>query len=91
MNFVNDSGFPATIARAQLLYRDLMLATVVMKASFEVNEDGLVTPVAPEAQLPVSEADVETPLGTIDGDVVPIKPACDVALLGHARRCQLGA
>ena len=33
----------------------------------------------------MSEADVVTPLGTIDGDIVPLKPGCDLALLGHAR------
>ena len=85
MKLTNDSGFPATLARAQLLYRDLMLATVVVKASFQVAEDGGVTRVDTEEQLAVSEADVTTDLGTIDGDVVPIKPGCDLALLGHAR------
>jgi hypothetical protein len=32
----------------------------------------------------ISEADVVTPLGSIDGDMVPIKGGCDLALLGHA-------
>jgi hypothetical protein len=88
VQLTNDSGFPAKLARAQLLYRDLVLATVVVKASFDVSGDGAaatVAPVAPEAQVPVSEADTETPLGNIDGDVVPIKAGCDVAVLGHAR------
>ncbi len=55
MELTNDSGYPATLARAQLLYRDLMLATVVVKASFEVAADGVVRPVDAEAQLPVSD------------------------------------
>jgi hypothetical protein len=85
VKLTNHSGFPASLTRSQLLYRDLMLATVVVKASFEVQPDGVVTRVPTEAQLPVSEADVTTEFGSIDGDVVPIKPACDVAVLGHAR------
>ncbi|HKQ70796.1 MAG TPA: DUF2169 domain-containing protein [Polyangiaceae bacterium] len=85
MNFQNDSGFPATVARAQLLYRDLMLATVIVKASFDVDPSGQVRPVPAEHQLPVSESDQATALGTIDGDFVPLKPGCDVAFLGHAR------
>ena len=82
MDFINETGFPAEIARAQLLYRDLMLATIVAKAAFQVEPDGSVTRV-PD-QIPISEADVQTDLGTIDGDMVPIKPGCDLAVLGHA-------
>jgi len=82
MDFVNESGFPADLARAGLFYRDLMLATVVVKAAFEVGPDGGVARV--DDQLPVSEADVQTDLGSIDGDVVPVKPGCDFAVLGRA-------
>jgi hypothetical protein len=81
----NETGFPATLARAQLFYRDLFLATVVVKAAFDVLDDGTVRAVPADAQLPVSEKDVTTDLGTLDGDIVPIKPGCDLALLGHAR------
>jgi hypothetical protein len=82
MEFVNDSGFPAELARTQLLYDDLMMATVVMKCSFEVDRAGAVRRV--EDPLPVSEADAETPYGSIDGDVVPIKAGCDLTVMGPA-------
>ena len=85
MALTNETGFPATLARAQLFYRDLFLATVVVKAAFDVLDDGTVRAVPADAQLPVSEKDVTTDLGTLDGDIVPIKPGCDLALLGHAR------
>jgi hypothetical protein len=83
MKLRNDTGFSAELARAQLLYRDLLMGTLVVKAAYEVSADGVAIPLA--EQLPVLEADVRTDLGSIDGDVVPIKPACDVAVMGHAR------
>jgi hypothetical protein len=85
VNFVNETGFSANFARAQLFYRDLTLVTVVVKVSFDLGPDGRLSRVAEAEQLPVSEADVVTDLGTLDGDLVPIKPGCDVAILGHAR------
>lgn len=88
MDFVNRTAFPAKVFRAQLLYKDLLMATVVAKCSFEVDGDGRVSAV--EDPLPISEEDLTTPLGTIDGDVVPIKPWCDLAVLGHAYSHPLG-
>jgi hypothetical protein len=82
MNFVNETGFAASIARVQLLYKDLLMATVVVKRTFEVGPDGEVRPAAD--QIAVSEGDVEDELGTLDGDIVPIKSCCDVAVLGKA-------
>lgn len=80
MDFVNETGFAASIARVQLLYKDLLMATVVVKCTFDVGPDGEVRPAA--EQLAVSEPDVEDELGTLDGDIVPIKSCCDVAVLG---------
>jgi hypothetical protein len=82
MQFVNETSFSADLSRSILPYRDLLMAIVVVKASFQIAKDGAVHP-CPE-QLPISEADAETPLGNIDGDMVPIKPGCDLAILGHA-------
>ena len=70
------------IYRSQLHYRDLVLATVVSKASYAAESS--VDPVLVEPQLPVEEADVQTPLGTIEGDLVPIKQGCDLAVYGPA-------
>ena len=81
MQLVNQAEFPAELFRAQLFYRDLLMATVVVKAAFEVR-NGIVVPA--EEQLAVSEADIETPYGSVDGDAVPIKQGCDLAVLGHA-------
>jgi hypothetical protein len=82
MQFVNQSGFPAELVRTQLLYRDLMMATVIVKCSFEVTPSGTTLPV--DDQLAISESDAETPYGTIDGDIVPIKAGCDLAVMGPA-------
>jgi hypothetical protein len=82
MDLVNDTGIAIAMARTPLLYRDLTLATVVAKASFEVSPRGDVALV--HEQLPVSEHDADTPLGTIDGDIVPVKDGCDLAVMGHA-------
>jgi len=88
MDFVNRTAFPARVFRAQLLYKNLLMATVVARCSFEVDADGRVSAV--EDPLPISEEDLTTPLGTIEGDVVPIKPWCDLAVLGHAYSHPLG-
>jgi hypothetical protein len=82
MEFVNETGFPAALARVQLLYRDLLMASVVVKCAFEVDRSGEVR--RADEQLVVNEADSETPYGTIDGDVVPIKPGCDLTVMGPA-------
>lgn len=82
MDFVNETGFAASIARVQLLYKDFLMATVVVKCTFDVGPDGEARPAA--EQIAVSEADVEDELGTIDGDIVPLKSCCDVAVLGNA-------
>lgn len=83
MELVNDSGFPAALVRTGLLYRDLMMAVVVVKCSYEVDPmTGAVRIV--DDPLAVSEADNETPYGAIDGDVVPIKAGCDLAVMGPA-------
>jgi hypothetical protein len=82
MDFENGTPLPAALYRSQLNYRDLMLATVIVKASYEVAADGAIGRVGDP--LPINEADVETPFGTLEGDVVPIKDGCDFAIYGHA-------
>jgi hypothetical protein len=74
--------FPARLYRTQLHYRDLVLATLVSKAAFETDEQG--NPVAVQDQLDINEGDVETPLGVLESDVVPIKEGCDFAVYGSA-------
>ncbi len=36
-------------------------------------------------QAVVQEADIATPYGTIEGDIVPVKQGCDFAVMGCAR------
>ena len=62
MDIVNATGFSADLARAILPYRDLMLATVVVKCGFEVSPAGEVSAVADP--MAVEEGDVVTPYGT---------------------------
>ena len=83
MDFVNNTPFAADLARATLMYRDLMLATVVVKCGFEVSPASEVSVVRDQAV--VQEADIDTPYGTIDGDMVPAKQGCDFAVMGSAR------
>src|SRR5688500_13774168 len=82
MEFVNETPFVASIYRTQLHYRDIMIATVIAKASFEVSSDGTVLPVAD--QLPINDRDTEAPLGLLPCDIVPIKLGCDFAVYGAA-------
>lgn len=82
MELVNDTDVPAALYRAQLIYRDLLLATCVVKTSWEIGPDGAVAPVGDP--LLINEGDVETSLGTLAGDVVPIKDGCDLAIYGPA-------
>jgi hypothetical protein len=74
--------FPTRLYRTQLHYRDLVLATVVSKAAFKTDDQG--NPIAVEDQLDLNEGDVETPLGVLESDVVPIKEGCDFAVYGSA-------
>jgi Uncharacterized protein conserved in bacteria (DUF2169) len=80
--FENATSLSASMARTSLPYSDLTLAIVVAKASCEVGRGGIAR-LLPE-QLPTNEGDVETPFGTIDGDVVPVKDRCDLAVMGNA-------
>lgn len=58
------------------------MATLVVKASFQVGTDGSITLAA--EQLDITEADAETPFGMLESDVVPIKNGCDFAVYGPA-------
>src|SRR5690348_6024581 len=80
--FENTTSISASMVRTGLLYQGLTLATVVAKASYEVDADGTAR-LLPE-QLPTNEGDVETPFGAVDGDVVPVKDLCDIAVMGNA-------
>lgn len=82
MELINNTPFAVHLARTQTLYRDLMMAIVVIKASYEITPEGV--PQQAQEQLPVSEEDVTTALGSIDGDVAPVKQGCDLVVLGHA-------
>lgn len=82
MTLVNTTAHPATLLRAQTVYADLMLGTLVVKASWAVDEEGRCVPVVDPA--PISEEDLQTPYGTLDGDLVPAKDGCDVVIAGPA-------
>ncbi len=84
MDFVNETPFAASIARTELLWRDLLLATVVLKSTYDVDpRTGALRP--SEEQPPVAEADVDTGLGPLDMDLVPVKSQCDLAVYGYAQ------
>jgi hypothetical protein len=82
MDFLNDTAWSARLARAQLLYKDLLMATVVVKGTFDVMPDGEVRPAVDP--IAVSEADIETAFGVVPGDVVPVKSCCDLFVLAEA-------
>lgn len=82
MELVNATDVPAALYRAQLHYRDLLLATCVAKSSWEIGPDGNAAPV--DDPLEIYEGDVETPMGTLAADVAPIKDGCDLAIYGAA-------
>lgn len=83
MQFFNDTPLASSLARAQLFYRDLLQATIVVKGTFTVAPSGEVR--LCDEQPPVLLEDLETELGSLDTELVPIKAGCDVAVLGHAR------
>lgn len=82
MEFINNTSFPADISRTQLFYKDLLMAILVVKASYVVEADGRV--VVDPNPIPLCEADAETPLGTMDGDYAPVKEKVDVMVFGQA-------
>ncbi|MDC0671630.1 DUF2169 family type VI secretion system accessory protein [Nannocystis radixulma] len=83
MQFFNDTPLASSLVRAQLFYRDLLQAIVVVKGTFAVASTGEVS--LCDAQPPVLLEDTETELGTLDCEIVPVKAGCDAAVLGHAR------
>jgi len=86
MEFINDTPFAGSLARGGLFYQDLMLATVVLKCTFDVDARGGLRPAA--EQPLVCEKDVDNDFGTISAEVVPIKAGCDVAVYGQAHSPQ---
>lgn len=82
MELVNEAGFPADLSRTQLFYKDLLMAIVVLKASYRVESDGLLRPDA--EPIPLREKEQETPYGTLDGDFAPVKEQVDLLVLGRA-------
>jgi hypothetical protein len=83
MQFLNDTPLETHVARAQLLYQDILQAIVVVKATYRVDPGGVVA--LHDEQIPVLLEDSDTDFATIDTEVVPVKSSCDVAILGHAR------
>src|SRR5262249_13887717 len=82
MDLVNETSLQSHLARAQLVYRDLLQAIVVVKGSFDVLPSGETRPSA--EQRPILLEDEETPFGGFDAEIVPVKAWCAVALIGHA-------
>jgi hypothetical protein len=89
MELVNETSLHSHITRAQLAYKDLLQAIVVVKGAFDVSRSGEARPSA--RQPPVFVDDTETPLGTLEAEVVPVKAWCDLAVLGHAHSPPPGA
>lgn len=83
MDFLNETPLATHLARAHLFFQDLLQAIVVVKGTFEVLPTGETRLCA--EQLPVQLEDEETPFGAVEGEIVPAKAWCDVAVLGHAR------
>ena len=82
MEFINETSFPADLTRTQLFYKDLLMAIVVLKATYRVGPDGIVFP-DPDP-IPLNEGDQETPYGGLEGDYAPIKQDVDILVLGQA-------
>jgi len=83
MDFHNQTPLAAGIARSELLYKDLLLATVAIKGTWEADPASGELRLL-EEQPEVAEADAETPFGPLDLDLMPIKSACDFAIYGNA-------
>ena len=83
MELFNETTFPSFLARAQLIYDDLLQAVVVMKATYDTLPTGETR--LCETQLPLHLEDESTDFGTIETEIVPAKAWCDLAVLGHAR------
>jgi hypothetical protein len=82
MELENETPYACAASRTQLVYRDLIQAIVVAKATFVVGDDGQVR--LAERQRPVLEEDELTELGRLDSEIVPVKAGCDLAVLGQA-------
>ncbi len=83
MEFVNETGFAADLARTCLFYRDLTMAVAIVKCGFRITESGDV--IREDQPSPILETDVNTKYGTIDADGVPQKRGCDLSIFGCAR------
>jgi hypothetical protein len=82
MQLVNETFLQSHMARAQLAYKDLLQAIVVVKGSFDVLATGETRPSA--LQPEVLTDDTETEHGRLDAELVPVKAWCDLAVLGRA-------
>jgi hypothetical protein len=81
MEFQNETGFAARMFRGEP-EPDIMLVTVVVKASFHIMGDALKPPDADGVEI--SESDVENPFGYLPSDQVPLKSGVDLFVLGNA-------
>jgi hypothetical protein len=82
MQLVNETFLQSHMARAQLAYKDLLQAIVVVKGSFDVLATGETRPSALQPEVLMD--DTETEHGRLDAEVVPVKAWCDLAVLGRA-------
>jgi len=81
MQFINETEYAGATARAILHYKDLMMQMVILKCTYLVDEKGSLRP-APEQDLLIDK-DVQTDLGYIESEMVPIKKGCDIAVFGQ--------
>jgi hypothetical protein len=82
MELVNETSLYCHMERLQTFFKDLVQATVIVKASYDVLPSGETRHCA--EQPAVLREDTETLYGTVDAELVPVKAWCDLALLGHA-------
>jgi hypothetical protein len=83
LDFLNETPLATHLARAHLFFQDLLQAIVVVKGTFDVLPTGDTRLCA--EQLSLQLEDEESPFGVVEGEIVPAKAWCDVAVLGHAR------
>jgi hypothetical protein len=82
MELVNETLLQCHMERAQTFFKDLLQATVVVKASFYLDPSGGPHPCS--EQPCVMTEDTDTAYGTLEAELAPVKAWCDLAVLGHA-------
>jgi hypothetical protein len=82
VELINQTGLPAKIFRTSLA-DDLMLASVVAKATYRVEADGRVVRDVADP-VPIAKGPLKTEFGDLPPDVAPRKEGVDVLALGRA-------